>query len=92
MGPTHPDESGDWLNMRSSAFSALTQLSRDAVSFFDTDSMGVGADRDAWCYNFEVPARSRGMHRMISTYNSEARRGSPILRARRRPSQDKLVV
>ena len=39
--------------------------------FFNTYSLGVSTNRDAWAYNFDQNVLAENMSRMIETYNSE---------------------
>src|SRR5690554_4353251 len=50
-----PDEHHDWLNQRDSSFEAFIRMgdkktkSQDVL--FETYSLGINSNRDAWCYN-----------------------------------------
>jgi predicted helicase len=74
-----PNEHGDWLKQRDDDFNnylLLGDKKTDSLSLFETFSLGVVTNRDAWCYNFSRAHAVRNMSRMISFYNSEAMRFS----------------
>lgn len=72
-----PNEHGDWLSMRNSAFDDFIPL--DPIkkgdlktnSFFNTYAVGVNTGRDAWCYNFSSESLVGNMQSMISFYNEQ---------------------
>lgn len=71
-----PNQDGDWINQRSDVFESFTPLGdkRDADRsvLFSTYSGGVKTQRDAWAYNFSLPALVDNMGRMIRFYNEQA--------------------
>ncbi len=44
------------------------------ASIFDSNSMGVATNRDAWIYNSSLEAITKTVKRMIETYNVEVER------------------
>ena len=72
-----PDDHGDWLNQRDDGFAEFMVLGDkkgDAPKLFDNFSLGVGTNRDAWCYNPSHQAVADNMGRMIAFYNGEVTR------------------
>jgi predicted helicase len=72
-----PDARGDWLKQRNTIFDdyiALGDKKGIGPTVFETFSLGVVTNRDAWCYNASKAAVSENMSRMIAFYNSEATR------------------
>jgi predicted helicase len=77
--PITPDQHGDWIKQRDSSFSkhiVLGDKKGDALKLFDNYSLGVGTNRDVWCYNPSKQVVSNNMARMIDFYNSEMQRFS----------------
>lgn len=77
MDVLHPNEHGDWINLRNNSFSTYIPLdssikfSNNAKAFFETYSLGVATGRDAWAYNFSKAILQSNVTRMISNYNQE---------------------
>jgi len=76
MSWTHitPNEEGDWLSQRSSAFKYLIPLGNkkeeQTGSFFVPNySNGVKTNRDAWAYNFSALSLANNMRESIRIYN-----------------------
>jgi predicted helicase len=89
-----PNEHGDWLSMRNSAFDDFIPLEPNkkgdlkTTSFFNTYAVGVNTGRDAWCYNFSSKELAANMERMISFYNEQALRFNELSTK----SNNKLIV
>lgn len=70
-----PNEHGDWINARDPAFAMFMALGdKDddkALRLFDTYSLGVVTNRDAWAYNFSRDRLADNMGRMIAFYNAQ---------------------
>lgn len=73
-----PNEHYDWINHRDDQFTAYQTMgskgknaAEAAIGIFSNYSLGLGTNRDAWCYNFSQTALARNMERTISTYNNE---------------------
>jgi predicted helicase len=69
-----PNASGDWINQRDATFAAFAPLGdkrSTTESLFDTYSLGVVTNRDAWAYNFSRSAVITNMGRMIKFYNKQ---------------------
>ena len=72
-----PDAHGDWLKQRDNSFQAhiaLGDKKGDGLKLFETFSLGVVTNRDAWCYNASKAEVEANMTRMIGFYNSEVDR------------------
>jgi predicted helicase len=75
--PITPDAHGDWLKQRDDSFGrfiAIGSKTGDEPALFDTFSLGVVTNRDAWCYNFSRHGLAENMTQMIEFFNSESRR------------------
>ncbi len=72
-----PNEHGDWLSMRSSAFDDFIPMepqkkfSQSTNSFFILNGPGIVSSRDAWVYNFSKKSVIDNVQKMISFYNSQ---------------------
>jgi predicted helicase len=70
-----PDVAGDWINQRDETFASFVPLGdkRDSSSrpLFETYSLGVVTNRDAWAYNFSRPDLVRNMSRMVQFYDQQ---------------------
>lgn len=72
-----PDEHGDWLKQRIDTFSnfiVLGDKKGSGLKLFKNFSLGVGTNRDAWCYNSSKAGVISNMKKMIAFYNEEMRR------------------
>jgi len=71
----HPNASNDWINQRDPAFDAFLPLgSKDderAETVFDTYSLGVVTNRDAWTYNMSSRKLRANVQALIATYTAE---------------------
>jgi predicted helicase len=79
-----PNEAGDWLNKRDSAFQTFLPLSprdgKDAV--FGEHSLGVASNRDAWVYNSSRGTLLDNVRTCSAQYNDD------LLRLNASPSRD----
>lgn len=70
-----PNIDGDWINLRDPAFDLFIPLGdktdKSAAVMFDTYSLGVSTNRDAWVYNFSRNGLSSNMSKMIDFYNEQ---------------------
>jgi predicted helicase len=70
-----PNEHGDWINVRDPAFAKFMVLgdkdNDTALRIFETYSLGVVTNRDAWAYNFSRQRLADNMGRMIDFYNMQ---------------------
>ncbi len=73
-----PNKSGDWINQRNDAFGNYTAIGDKVgkgeskpVAVFDSYSLGLGTNRDAWAYNSSDAALTSNMTRMIDFYNGQ---------------------
>jgi len=73
----NPNEHGDWLNQRTNAFENFIAIEPEkkfdakAKEFFVTYSLGLGTNRDAWCYNSSSKELISNIHQTIEFYNKE---------------------
>jgi predicted helicase len=74
-----PNEHGDWISMRNSAFDEYIPLDPNkkfdlkSQSFFNTYAIGVATNRDAWVYNFSKNNTIKNMNRFIEFYNKQVK-------------------
>ena len=69
-----PDDHGDWLRQRDESFNnfiALGDKKSNEPQIFENYSLGLGTNRDAWCFNASMNAVSNNMGKMIRVYNTE---------------------
>lgn len=69
-----PNEHGDWVAQRDEAFGAYIPLGDkkgDGPKLFESFSLGVVTNRDAWCYGSSRSAVADNMRAMIGFYNAE---------------------
>ena len=70
-----PDSYGDWINQRDTAFDTYMPLgdkkTKNADTFFRRYSLGLGTNRDAWCYNASRAELERNVRRSLEFYNAE---------------------
>ncbi|RQT48507.1 DEAD/DEAH box helicase [Burkholderia cepacia] len=72
-----PDQHGDWLNQRDDGFGAYIALgdkSGGEAKLFENFSLGVGTNRDSWCYNSSRGSVIANMRKMTAFYNNEVER------------------
>lgn len=76
----HPNEHGDWLNLRNKAFDNFLPLApaskyaSNTHSVFVTNSSGVKTQRDVWCYNSSIDVLQSNISNTVRFYNSEVER------------------
>lgn len=79
-----PNEHGDWLSMRNSAFDDFIPIEPErkfdskSKSLFITYSNGMVTSRDSWIYNFSKKGLETNISRLIDYYNSERIRTNDI--------------
>ncbi len=73
-----PDSKGDWINQRDKSFGDHISLgdkkNKNESSIFENFSLGIGTNRDAWCYNFSKKQLAQNMRGMIDFYCNEVSR------------------
>ena len=73
-----PDRHGDWINQRDPQFDFFIPMgdkkSRSKNSLFNTYSLGISTNRDAWCYNASRGRLSENITRFVDFFNSEVER------------------
>ena len=77
-----PNEHGDWISTRDERFMTFQEIGnkslkgKDATpALFRQFSLGLGTNRDAWCFSFSRLQVERNMNRMVSSYNSQLESG-----------------
>jgi len=90
-----PDQHGDWLNQRDDSFSKYIVFGDKkgrGIKLFDNYSLGLGTNRDAWCYNASRETVNTNMQRMIAFYNTELDRYAAAAKhTDQRPSMQDFV-
>ena len=78
-----PNEQGDWISTRDERFATFQEIGnkplkgKDATpAIFRQYSLGLGTNRDAWCYNFASSQVASNMMRMIENYNYQVSCGT----------------
>jgi len=72
-----PNEQGDWLSERNAAFENFIPLEPDkkfdtaSKTIFNTFSLGIGTNRDAWSYNSSFNQLQANIGRSIDFYNEQ---------------------
>lgn len=72
-----PNEHGDWLSMRNSAFDDFIPIAPEkkfdlmGLSFFNSYSNGIATGKDAWVYNSSSQQVLDNLQRMIVFYNEQ---------------------
>ena len=68
-----PDGNNDWVSQRDEAFNDFEKLGdqkyKEPMGIFQTYSLGLVTNRDAWAYNFSRVAVSENMRRLIKQFN-----------------------
>ena len=77
-----PNPHGDWISSRDEHFITFQELGNKSLkgkestpAVFRQFSLGLGTNRDAWCFNFSASAVQTNIRRMIDTYNSQLSSG-----------------
>ena len=77
-----PNVHGDWITSRDDRFATFqpigskTQKGRTSTpAVFRQYSLGLGTNRDVWCYNFSHTAVALNMGKMIASYNEQISSG-----------------
>lgn len=91
-----PDEHGDWLRQRDDGFAEFIVLGHkektNEPKIFENYSLGIGTNRDSWCYNFSHAALSENMSRMIAFFNAESARFDSAYSSHSAKSKSDLVT
>ena len=81
--PIIPNRHGDWISTRDERYVTFQEIGNKSLKGKDTTpaifrqySLGLGTNRDAWCYNFSREAVESNMRRMIDNYNWEVDSGT----------------
>lgn len=90
-----PDQHGDWISQRDDGFAnyiVLGDKKGDSEKLFDNFSLGIGTNRDAWCYNASKLNVATNMENTISFYNQEVDRFSQAFgKLDRKAREDKVA-
>lgn len=89
-----PDQHNDWINQRDTGFTNFAVMGdkkSSDLTLFENYSLGVGTNRDAWCYNASAKNLTRVMGSMIGHYNSEVKRFSECSGTKDRATREDLV-
>ena len=80
--PITPNEHGDWISARDERFATFQEIGNKSLkgresspAIFRQYSLGLGTNRDAWCYNFSHEAVLHNISRFIDTYNDQIKVG-----------------
>ena len=78
-----PNQHGDWISTRDERFATFQEIGNKPLKGKDTTpaifrqySLGLGTNRDAWCYNFASSEVASNMMRMIDNYNYQVSCGT----------------
>ncbi|WP_254475173.1 type ISP restriction/modification enzyme, partial [Bartonella sp. B1098] len=72
-----PDKHSDWIKQRDKSFKTFLAMGVKKghdKKLFETYSLGVSTNRDAWAYNSSRESVKKNMNNMIAFYNSEVKR------------------
>jgi predicted helicase len=78
LNALQPNEHGDWLSMRNSAFDDFIpiepekKLDPNARSIFILNVVGIATGRDSWVYNYSKNNLTSNIARMIKFFNEES--------------------
>jgi predicted helicase len=92
--PITPDTHGDWLKQRDNSFDAFIVMGdkkSDGDRLFANYSLGIGTNRDAWCYNYSRIAVASNMQRMVDYYNGEVEHFAKSARGLDRKARETIV-
>ena len=80
--PIIPNEHGDWISTRDERYSTFQEIGNKSLkgkdaspAIFKQYSLGLGTNRDAWCYNFSPDSLTHNITRFINTYNEQINNG-----------------
>lgn len=83
-----PNRHGDWISSRDERFATFQEIGNKSLkgkesspAVFRQFSLGLGTNRDAWCYNHSQNSLELNMHRMINNYNTQVKLGKTRLDA-----------
>ena len=77
MDILHPNEHGDWINLRNDSFSSFIPIgdkddTMNKQTFFSpVYARGLGTSRDVWVYSYSKSQLSKRMQEMIGYYNAQ---------------------
>lgn len=74
------DRHGDWLDQRDEGWyeyapsGVLDGSKKTQLGLFNTWSLGMGTNRDPWCWNYSAPALKNNVFRLVDNMNAEVDR------------------
>ena len=78
-----PNQHGDWISTRDERFGTFQEIGNKSLKGKETTpavfrqyTLGLGTNRDAWCYNFSGVEVASNMKRMIDNYNYQVTCGT----------------
>lgn len=80
MSVLHPNEHGDWINLRNESFGKWTPIgnkddkTNSKTWFLPVYARGIGTSRDAWAYNFSKAEMLKNMKKSNDFFNKELKR------------------
>ncbi|KAA0888486.1 type ISP restriction/modification enzyme [Pusillimonas sp. ANT_WB101] len=89
-----PDVHGDWLGQRDGSFAKFIVLGDKKTSnikVFGNYSLGIGTNRDAWCYNLSINNLAKNMGKTVDFYNSEVDRFNAVYAGIDRAARDEKI-
>ena len=91
-----PDAHNDWIGQRDNSFEKFISIGdkkdKSALVVFDNYSLGVGTNRDAWCFNHSAKSLAKNMQGMIDTYNNEVERFADFAADKSKSERDSLLA
>lgn len=91
-----PDAHNDWIGQRDNSFEKFISIGdkkdKSALVVFSNYSLGVGTNRDAWCFNHSAKSLAKNMQGMIDTYNNEVERFADFAADKTKSERDSLLA
>ena len=90
-----PDAHYDWVNQRDPEFAnylAIGNKQDEAATVFESYSLGLVTNRDAWCYNYSEAELRRNIARSIRFYNAEVKRWQDATPKQRLTGIEKFIT
>ena len=76
-----PDKAGDWINQRDVRYEKYQSMGDKSSkgttnSIFILYGLGLGTNRDAWCYNFSRKECLKNIYQFVGEYNTQLETGN----------------
>ena len=78
-----PDKAGDWINQRDVRYEKYQSMGdksskgkNNTNSIFILYGLGLGTNRDAWCYNFSRKECLKNIYQFVGEYNTQLEAGN----------------